>query len=145
MTMETRTNRDAGREPAFPAMHYDLTDGEHGLSIRDYLAAHAPHEVPAWFTPTPVPGKPEPPRGYADDYPEPDFRKTEAERGYDAAHEEAAEWRRKVNEFHSGTEWKAARARYEADYTAWVLRDRLSALSQWAYAYADAMLKARQS
>jgi hypothetical protein len=27
--------------PAFPAMHFDLAEGEHGLSIRDYFAAKA--------------------------------------------------------------------------------------------------------
>ena len=27
--------------PAFPAKHFDLADGEHGLTIRDYFAAHA--------------------------------------------------------------------------------------------------------
>ncbi len=25
--------------PAFPAMHFDLADNEHGLTIRDYFAA----------------------------------------------------------------------------------------------------------
>jgi hypothetical protein len=28
-------------EPAFPAMHYDLADNEHGLTMRDYFAAMA--------------------------------------------------------------------------------------------------------
>jgi len=28
-------------EPAFPAMHYDLAEGEHGLTMRDYFAARA--------------------------------------------------------------------------------------------------------
>ena len=28
-------------EPAFPAMHYDLAEGEHGLTMRDYFAAKA--------------------------------------------------------------------------------------------------------
>jgi len=27
--------------PAFPAMHYDLADNEHGLTMRDYFAARA--------------------------------------------------------------------------------------------------------
>jgi len=26
-------------EPAFPAMHYDLADNEHGMTLRDYFAA----------------------------------------------------------------------------------------------------------
>ena len=26
-------------EPAFPAMHFDLADNEHGLTMRDYFAA----------------------------------------------------------------------------------------------------------
>ena len=29
------------RTPAFPAMHYDLADNEHGLTMRDYYAAKA--------------------------------------------------------------------------------------------------------
>ena len=28
-------------EPAFPAMHYDLAENEHGLTMRDYFAAKA--------------------------------------------------------------------------------------------------------
>jgi len=28
-------------EPAFPAMHFDLADNEHGLTLRDYFAAKA--------------------------------------------------------------------------------------------------------
>ena len=28
-------------EPAFPAMHFDLADNEHGLTMRDYFAAKA--------------------------------------------------------------------------------------------------------
>ena len=27
--------------PAFPAMHYDLADNEHGLTMHDYFAAKA--------------------------------------------------------------------------------------------------------
>ena len=27
--------------PAFPAMHFDLADNEHGLTMRDYFAAKA--------------------------------------------------------------------------------------------------------
>ena len=26
-------------QPAFPAMHFDLADNEHGLTMRDYFAA----------------------------------------------------------------------------------------------------------
>jgi len=27
--------------PAFPAHHFDMTDGEHGMDLRDYFAAKA--------------------------------------------------------------------------------------------------------
>jgi hypothetical protein len=27
--------------PAFPAMHFDLTENEHGMTLRDYFAAKA--------------------------------------------------------------------------------------------------------
>lgn len=30
-----------GGGPAFPANHFDLADGEHGISMRDYFAAKA--------------------------------------------------------------------------------------------------------
>jgi hypothetical protein len=30
--------------PAFPAIHYDLADNEHGLTMRDYFAG-TPHNV----------------------------------------------------------------------------------------------------
>lgn len=33
--------------PAFPAMHFDLTDNEHGMSLRDYFAAKAMQGVAA--------------------------------------------------------------------------------------------------
>jgi hypothetical protein len=33
--------------PAFPAQHFDLAEGEHGLSLRDYFAAKA---LPAYFS-----------------------------------------------------------------------------------------------
>lgn len=36
------------RTPAFPAMHYDLADNEHGLTMRDYFAAKA---MPIVMTP----------------------------------------------------------------------------------------------
>jgi hypothetical protein len=32
--------------PAFPANHYDLTDNEHGMTLRDYFAAKAMATVP---------------------------------------------------------------------------------------------------
>lgn len=28
-------------QPAFPAMHFDLADNEHGMTLRDYFAAKA--------------------------------------------------------------------------------------------------------
>jgi hypothetical protein len=31
--------KDGG--PAFPAQHFDLADGEHGMTLRDYFAAKA--------------------------------------------------------------------------------------------------------
>ena len=32
-------------EPAFPAMHFDLADNEHGLTMRDYFAAKAMQQL----------------------------------------------------------------------------------------------------
>ena len=34
------STRDNGG-PAFPAHHFDLADGEHGMTLRDYFAAKA--------------------------------------------------------------------------------------------------------
>ena len=34
------TERNTGG-PAFPAHHFDLTDNEHGMTLRDYFAAKA--------------------------------------------------------------------------------------------------------
>ena len=34
------TERDTGG-PAFPAMHFDLGENEHGMTLRDYFAAQA--------------------------------------------------------------------------------------------------------
>ena len=31
--------------PAFPAMHFDLADNEHGLTMRDYFAAKAMQQL----------------------------------------------------------------------------------------------------
>ena len=36
--------------PAFPAMHYDLADNEHGLTMRDYFAAKAMQGFLAYAT-----------------------------------------------------------------------------------------------
>ena len=32
-------------EPAFPAMHFDLAENEHGMTLRDYFAAKAMQSV----------------------------------------------------------------------------------------------------
>ena len=37
------------RTPAFPAMHYDLADNEHGLTMRDYFACRAPTPDKQWI------------------------------------------------------------------------------------------------
>ena len=34
-------------EPAFPAMHFDLADNEHGMTLRDYFAAKAMQAIMA--------------------------------------------------------------------------------------------------
>lgn len=31
--------------PAFPAHHFDLAEGEHGMTLRDYFAAQAMHAL----------------------------------------------------------------------------------------------------
>ena len=31
--------------PAFPAHHFDLAEGEHGMTLRDYFAAKAMHAL----------------------------------------------------------------------------------------------------
>jgi hypothetical protein len=33
--------KDTGGGWAFPAQHFDLADGEHGMTLRDYFAAKA--------------------------------------------------------------------------------------------------------
>lgn len=37
-------------QPAFPAMHYDLAENEHGLTMRDYFAAKAMQGFIAYAT-----------------------------------------------------------------------------------------------
>ena len=34
--------------PAFPAHHFDLAENEHGMTLRDYFAAHAPEPPALW-------------------------------------------------------------------------------------------------
>ena len=36
--------------PAFPAMHFDLTEHEHGMTLRDYFAAKAMQGLMGWST-----------------------------------------------------------------------------------------------
>jgi len=36
-------------EPAFPAMHFDLAENEHGMTLRDYFAAKAMQGLLAQF------------------------------------------------------------------------------------------------
>ena len=38
--------KDGG--PAFPAQHFDLADGEHGMTLRDWFATHAPDPPKSW-------------------------------------------------------------------------------------------------
>ena len=37
-------------EPAFPAMHYDLAENEHGMTLRDYFAAKAMQGILSGYT-----------------------------------------------------------------------------------------------
>ena len=38
-------------QPAFPAMHFDLAENEHGMTLRDYFAAKAMQGlISAWVT-----------------------------------------------------------------------------------------------
>lgn len=60
-TVLDRPRRDDGG-PAFPFQFEDQTAGPfvraHGMSLRDYFAAHAPRKRASWFMPT-IPPKPE--------------------------------------------------------------------------------------
>ena len=38
--------------PAFPALHYDLADNEHGLTMRDYFAAKAMQGFASYIGPS---------------------------------------------------------------------------------------------
>ena len=40
--------------PAFPALHYDLAEHEHGMTLRDYFAAKALPECIGWGEPDKV-------------------------------------------------------------------------------------------
>lgn len=121
--------------PAFPAQHFDLAEGEHGLTIRDWFAAHAPFEPQPWFEPTmPMPRPKLPLRptdftdeerveleGWGDYYDTKDLkspRVKEYATAFDAAKKESVAWDK-----------EAVRQRYV----------------QWPFAWADAMLKARQA
>ena len=42
--------KDGG--PAFPAQHYDLAEGEHGMTLRDYFAAKVLQVMCEDFLPT---------------------------------------------------------------------------------------------
>ena len=34
--------------PAFPAQHFDLAEHEHGMTLRDWFATHAPEPPKSW-------------------------------------------------------------------------------------------------
>ena len=38
--------------PAFPAMHFDLADNEHGMTLRDYFASKAMQGFAAYIGPS---------------------------------------------------------------------------------------------
>lgn len=40
--------------PAFPAHHFDLADGEHGMTLRDYFAAKAMQALIEKYDESPV-------------------------------------------------------------------------------------------
>lgn len=108
-----------------------MTDG---IPVRDYLAAHAPQEVPTCFLHTPPGSEPRQPK-YEDTEPRPEggFSNTAIR---DAYERRAAQW------------WDDTGVRLHAEYTKalarWRSADVIARLTQWAYAYADAMLEARR-
>lgn len=111
-------------------------------TLRDYFAAHAPQEVPGGFKHTPPPGEPKQPPSYEDTHPRPNGHEIEVTQGYAAAVAAEHAYADAANRWHK--EQLGAWTKYENELLAWNQADRLARLTQWAYAYADAMLEARR-
>ena len=103
------------------------------LTIRDHFAAMAP-DVPLWFAHAEEP-KPEPPENPTDAAgPEP-----AADQGWQVR----AAWVEKINQIGHKTEH--LREQYKRDFELWRNRDHMARLAQWRWAYADAMVRARDA
>ena len=130
-----REKRETQGGSAFPTMGYGM-----GMTLKDYFAAHAP-EAPDWFE------HQEPPRDYpgepsVDALPE-EFREEAKAWLHDPC------WDLDGSAVEKGIPLEAvykfiddANAHWDGK-AAWKNRNRIARMTQWAYAWADAMLKAR--
>lgn len=128
------TTNDGG--PAFPEIqtampneregrYHPETYSTGGMSLRDYFAAHAPIEIHSWFNPV-LPERPQDEWGATNS----GMRFM----NYNAA----AKWcQEHVECTPTNRQWEA-----QAEWDKSIERERLI---QWPYAWADAMLKARQT
>jgi hypothetical protein len=106
------------------------------ISLRDYLAAHAPNEPQSWFKPVMRPSPSPPPRMPSDELPS-SVRMT------------AREWLSDPHwdvwvEHPELKPWCEAWGEYYADANAWEREQAEQRLRQWPYAWADAMLAERE-
>lgn len=109
---------------AFPTPY----DGEDGMTLRTYLAAHAPAQVPEWFQIEPLP-RPEIPQVIADLDP---GQRTMAQTCVDQQWEPDDALRPAVE----------ALKNYYRGMAAWKQQEALRRVAAWPWAWADATLKA---
>lgn len=115
-----------------------VLDAEFDLPMRDLFAMNAP-EVPSWFIYTPA-------HGHPGEAPLPDLKNPEEEEGYgDLPHHE--QWaKRQVYTEAFNRLWKEQvplREAHAKAMRAWQQADAMGRLTQWRWAYAGAMLRAR--
>lgn len=112
--------RPLGDYPAFPAAGLDVNHPMSGLTIRQYLAAHAPAEPQPWFTPILGPR------------PEDDWRHSRSDWRFDT-YSAAVEHCQKHGGEPVNANWDTQRA-WDND------RERQRFI-QWPWAWADALLR----
>jgi hypothetical protein len=125
------------REPQCPAPPPYLT-------ARDQFAIHAPADVHPLFAHVPAPGRPAPlPTQEGVFGPRP----AEAAAGetFDQFHARRAAWSAAVNAWWSSAEQTKLRHEHDDATVRWKLADAIARATQWRYAWADAMLAAREA
>jgi len=136
----TTQRRNFARQQAFPV---PLLESDPGMSLRQYFAARAPHEIPEWFEPTPPREMPlAPPTDWA--YGHPGVARGDARHAF--IQKAADDWRRDPvfdvetldgwteSERHILANYVARWNAYWREHAAWEAEVAQARVAQWPWA-----------